>query len=209
MRLRVGVVGTLDCRTAPEMTAFEEAVAQWAGAQRLVLTKRDIASVAEIGRARELAAAVNPLAELVDTEDRAAAVRAAFALRAGPILLLPPSGATISHPRIQVLLARLAPTLLWYELAQWLDDLAGRCGERLLRLKGFVRVADREEPILVQSVGSVFSAPRPLRTALENGPFLVLIMRDTDPTELIEIASRLPITITPLGAATALAAGEH
>ena len=199
LRLRVGVVATLDCRAGPEAVAFEEAAAQWAGAQAIVLTKRDIASPEEIGRARHFAASVNPLAELVDSDERITAVRAAFAARGGSASIAPTFAAR-SHPRIQVLLAHPAATLCWDQLAEWLDDLAGHCGERLLRLKGIVRVADRPAPLLVQSVGTVFSASRPFRTMPGDSPFLVLILRDTDPDELTRIAPTMPIAITPIGA---------
>ena len=192
LRPRVGVVATLDCRAGPQAVGFEEAAAQWAAAQSLLLTKRDIASPAELARAREFAAAVSPLAELIDTADRTAAVRAAFVLHAAPIIPAPPPIARVPHPRVQVLLARPAPTLTWDELAEWLDDIAGRCGERLLRVKGVVRVADRPAPLLVQSVGTVFSEPRRFQAALDEGSFLVVIVRDID---LAELTGSVPISV--------------
>ena len=48
LRLRVSVVATFDCLRSPSVTGFEEAVAQWAGAQALVLTKRDVATAAQV-----------------------------------------------------------------------------------------------------------------------------------------------------------------
>lgn len=200
LRMRVGVVATFDCRAGTAAEGFEEAAAQWAGAQTLVLTKRDIASVAERRRARAAAAGVNPMAELIDTGDRDAAVRAAFAL---PATAVAGSSFEVSaglrHPRIRVLLARPDDTILWDELAEWLDNLAGLCGERLLRVKGVVRVADRAQPVLVQSVGTLFSAPRPFAAVGDGRSFLVLIVRDIDPAELTRHVAPLKMRFTQLG----------
>jgi G3E family GTPase len=138
------------------------------------------------------------MAELIDTDDRAAAVRAALSFRHAAVAALPSPAATgLRHPRIQVLLARPDETILWDEMAEWFDNLAGLCGERLLRIKGVVCVADRAHPILVQSVGTLFSAPRPFAGAMES--FLVLILRDTDPAELMRIEPSLKLNLTGIG----------
>ncbi|MBV9858951.1 MAG: GTP-binding protein [Alphaproteobacteria bacterium] len=200
LRLRVGVVATVDCRAAAATAGFEEAAAQWASAQTLVFTKCDIASAAEHRQAREVAIGINPVAELIDTEDRDAAVGAAFTFRQGGAAVSPlPSG--LAHPRMQALLARPDGTISWDELAEWLDNLAGLCGERLLRVKGVVRLADRAQPVLVQSVGTLFSAPRPFRELGGEPSFLVVIVRDTDPAELAGVLPSLPLSFTRLGRA--------
>ena len=74
------------------------------------------------------------------------------------------------------------------ELGCWLDNLAGALGDRLLRLKGLVNIRDEERPLLVQSVGTMFSAPRPFGGLVPpDGPFLVVIVRDLQASELDEI----------------------
>jgi G3E family GTPase len=210
LRMRVGVVATFDCRQGAASDGFEEAAAQWAGAQTLVLTKRDLASPEERARARAAARGVNPIAELIDTDDRRAAVRAAFALReTAPSAGSPPSIASVGrrHPRIRVLLVRPEDRIRWDDLAEWLDNLAGLCGERLLRMKGVVRLADHSQPMLVQSVGTLFSAPRALRADVDSGSFLVLILRDVDPADLARIAPSLRLEVTELGREDAVARG--
>jgi len=200
LRMRIGVTATFDCRASPAVEGFEEAAAQWAGAQTLVLTKRDLASPAQRRRARAAASGVNPMAELIDTDDRAAAVRAAFSVRAGakaPSAFDATEG--LPHPRISVLLARPDETVLWDDFAEWLDNLAGYCGERLLRVKGVMRVADHAQPILVQSVGTLFSAPRPFWLVGDGRSFLVLIVRDLDAAELTRIVPPLGFRFTRLG----------
>ena len=195
--LRVSVVATVDCRARSLASGFEEGAAQWAGAQTLVLTKHDIATPAEREHARNAAIGINPLARLVDTADRNVAIRAAFAFERAAVE--PPAfwmASGLSHPRIQVLLARPDETILWDEFAEWLDNLAGLLGERLLRLKGIVRVADRARPVLVQSVGTMFDRPRPFGGDWKGMPFFVLILRDSDIAELRSIAPCLPLNLT-------------
>jgi G3E family GTPase len=79
--------------------------------------------------------------------------------------------------------------LAYDDLATWLDNLAGALGERLLRLKGLVRVRESERPLLVQSVGTLFSQPRPFGEPEATQPlFLVIIARDLQPAELETVA---------------------
>ncbi|KMO31658.1 cobalamin biosynthesis protein CobW [Methylobacterium variabile] len=189
--LRVAVLATYDALRGPETTAFEEAAAQWAAAHRIVLTKLDAASPERRAQARAEIAGLNPLAETVADPDRAAAVAAAFAPLSGagldPALLAPePAGA---HPRVAVWLARPAGPLPYDDLAAWLDNLAGRLGERLLRLKGLVRVVESGRPLLVESVGTLFSPPRPFgRPGEDPAPFVVVIARDLAAGELEGVA---------------------
>jgi G3E family GTPase len=195
--LRASVVATVDCRAPSLASGFEDGAAQWAGAQTLVLTKRDIAMPAERNRAREAVMDINPLARIVDTADRDAAIRTAFMFERPAVE--PPAfwmASGLSHPRIQVLLARPDETILWDEFAEWLDNLAGFFGERLLRLKGIVRVADRTHPVLVQSVGAMFDMPRPFSGNWNGVPFLVLILRDSAISELCCVEPHLSLNLT-------------
>jgi G3E family GTPase len=186
-RLRVSVLATFDVTRGAAPAAFEEAAAQWAAAHRIVVTKADAVPEATLARARTDIAALNPLAEIVATPSRALAVAAAFAPLAGLAAMphLPRVAAPAAHPRIAVRLARPAGILDYDALAAWLDNLAGALGERLLRLKGLVRVTESGRPVLVQSVGTSFSAPRPFGAPASDLPlFLVVIARDLEDAEL-------------------------
>jgi hypothetical protein len=98
---------------------------------------------------------------------------------------LPRVAAPAAHPRIAVRLARPAGILGYDALAAWLDNLAGALGERLLRLKGLVRVTESARPVLVQSVGTSFSTPHPFGAPGSDVPlFLVVIARDLEDAEL-------------------------
>jgi G3E family GTPase len=190
-RLRVLVLATFDATRGTETAAFEEAAAQWTAAHRIVVTKVDAIPPNSLAHAKATVATVNPLAEIVAMADRKPTVSAAFAPLAGvaPMPVLPQAEGQAAHPRIAVRLAQPTAVLAYDDLAAWLDNLAGALGERLLRLKGLVRVKDSERPVLVQSVGTLFSAPRPFGEPQAAPPlFLVIIARDLQPAELESVS---------------------
>lgn len=63
------------------------------------------------------------------------------------------------HPRLRalLLLLRQREAISYDDLATWLDNLAGSVGGRLLRLKGLAAIHESDAPLLVQSVGTLFS----------------------------------------------------
>jgi G3E family GTPase len=190
-RLRVSVLATFDATRGMETTQFEEAAAQWAAAHRIVVTKADAVPPEALARAAEEVASLNPLSEIVATADRDRAVAAAFARLSGIAPMPAPLqvGAQTAHARIAVRLARPTAAHAYDDLAAWLDNLAGALGERLLRLKGLVRVKESERPVLVQSVGTAFAAPRPFGEPRAMPPlFLVIIVRDLQAAELEGVA---------------------
>jgi G3E family GTPase len=183
-RMRVAVVGTFDLTRGTEITCFEEAVSQWAAAHRIIATKTDLVASGGIADGASAIATINPLAEVVATADRAGAVLAAFApLTAAPPLREIDLRLGSPHPRLAVCLAKPAGEVTYPDLAAWLDNLAGALGERLLRLKGLVRVAESGHPLLIESVGTMFSPPRPLHVGALSS-FVVIIARDADNAEL-------------------------
>ncbi|MGJ4943051.1 CobW family GTP-binding protein [Bradyrhizobium sp. HKCCYLS1011] len=187
-RMRVAVVGTYDLARGTAVAAFEEAAAQWAASHRIVATKADLAPDAVAG-ATEAIAGINPVAEVIATADRTAAVRTAFApLASAPPLreLTPPT--TSAHPRLALCLVRPVGELAYADLAAWLDNVAGALGERLLRIKGLVRVHEAPRPLLVESVGTMFSPPRQLSADNPPPPFVVVIARDIMRAEVEQVA---------------------
>ena len=190
-RMRVSVVATFDATRGAATAQFEEAAAQWAAAHRIVVTKTDAVPADALADAQEEVASLNPLSEIVATTDRDRAVAAAFASLPG-VAPMPAPGLIATgtaHPRIAVRLATPRAVLGYDDLASWLDNLAGALGERLLRLKGLVRIAESERPMLVQSVGTAFSAPRPFGEPQSTQPmFLVIIARDLEEGELETVA---------------------
>jgi G3E family GTPase len=193
-RMRVSVVATFDAVRGAETTGFDVAVAQWAAAHRIVLTKTDAVDAERLAAATAEITGLNPLAETVTLTDRAATVAAAFAPLASAAAAMPDPtrpAAQAPHRRIRVRLARPRTTLAYDDLAAWLDNLAGLLGDRLLRLKGLVQTAESPRPLLVQSVGTLFSPPRPFGHPDDPQPrFLVIIARDLEDAELEAVLPR-------------------
>lgn len=194
--LRVRVLATCDASQAPERAAhFEELSAQIAAAGAVVFTKLDVSGVSD---AEELVASINPLATRVVESNRAARARAAFAgcaegvaSAAEPVL---PAGA--GHPRVSVLRASFTRGASWEDRLDWMEDLAAFCGDRLLRVKGFVRRPGSDCLLLVQAVGTLFGPLRPMPGARRAEEGLVVIARDLDPEELRAALPNAPVRLT-------------
>ncbi|MBN8944882.1 MAG: GTP-binding protein [Rhizobiales bacterium] len=204
-RMPVSIVSTYDAARGRELADFPEALAQWAGAQALIVTKTDLLAAEARAAAECEAGAVNPLARVIAGEQRGKALWDAI-VAAGPreAGFDPPEAGPDdagAHPRIGVFLVRLAQEPAYEALAAWLDNLAGLLGDRLLRLKGLVATADSELPLLVQSVGTLFSVPRPFRAARpDRGSFIVVIARDTTLADLRGVTPDLRMTVTTTAA---------
>ena len=188
-RMRVAVIGTFDLTRGTEVAGFDEAVAQWAASHRIVATKTDLISAGDLAAAPAVIAAVNPLAEVVASAERGGAVLSAFApLSSAPPLREINPDPLRAHPRIALCLAKPAGEVAFSDLGDWLDNLAGALGERLLRIKGLVRVTESEAPLLIESVGTMFSPPRPLKADGAPSSFVVIIARDVEEAELEPVA---------------------
>lgn len=202
--LRLTVVCTDDCARDPDALAeMDEAMAQYGAAHRIVLTKTDLLPPEQLNARAARAAALNPLAAVIADPDRRRAVQAAFAPSQGVadlaglaarMLTAGASGASLAaHPRIRVMAARAQAGISWTDFSEWLDNLAGLCGERLLRVKAVVRVADCAEPILIQSVGTTFSAPQRLTRQPDARDAIIVIARDIEADEIRASAPHAPV----------------
>ncbi|CAM3597789.1 CobW C-terminal domain-containing protein [Bordetella sputigena] len=219
--LRLCVVTTYDCARGPlGDEQFEEAAAQFAAAQRIVLTKTDLASPGEASSGEggvlalhaARARALNPLADIVAETDRTLAVERAFAplaavtatdmalaaLNAAGAAAIAARNAVIDHPRIRVWRGTVRQPVAWSAFSTWLDDLAGLCGDRLLRLKALLRVSDCAEPVLIQSVGTTFGMPRRMATLAPDQDVLIVITRDLDGQALRDLPADAPVSLQAL-----------
>lgn len=186
--LRVSVVTTYDCeRGLANVESFDEAAAQLAAAQRIVLTKVDLVSPDSISIHLDTIRGINPLAQIVSETDRAQAVSQAFT--APPVsdpvdlalqALFTSNTRSQAHPRIHVLKGALRQAADWDDISIWLDDLAALCGERLLRVKAVFNANDCDDPILIQSVGTTFGMPRRLMQRPDTEDICIVITRDID-----------------------------
>ena len=208
--LRVSVVSTFDAVLGGlRLHQFEEAAAQLAAAQRIVLTKLDLIEPDALATLMAQATLVNPMARVLGHADRQAQVREAFSHEANEttdrtaVMALMQRAAPLAsaHPRLHVMQGTVAPGTCWDELSIWLDNLAGLCGERLLRVKALVHVTDCEDPILIQSVGTTFSIPRRMTQRRGAPDVIVVITRDITPKKLSEDMPGACVRLDPLIAA--------
>lgn len=190
----VRVVSTCDASQAAEQARhFDEVAAQLAAASTIVFTKLDLAGAEA---AERLAAAVNPLALRVMERDPAERARAAFAPAPAMTAIPEPRESDGAHPRIAVLRATFAETASWEDRLDWMEDLAAFCGDRLLRVKGFIRRPGSEPPLLVQAVGTLFGPPTPMPAAGGGPEGLVIIARDLGAREIRDALPDAPVHLS-------------
>jgi G3E family GTPase len=204
LRLAVQVVATCDAaRAVAQAAEFDEVAAQLAAAGTIVVTKPDLHDPAA---ALALAASVNPLARIVAEPDRVARARAAFLPQAeARPEVVPEPDSLAPHPRITVLRLGFTAEASWEDRLDAMEDLAAFCGERLLRVKGFLRRPGLDIPLLVQAVGTLFAPPMPIPAAREAAEGLVVILRDLGAADLRAGLGAAPVRVTAYRAAPALA----
>lgn len=195
--LRVSVVCTYDAsQESLHEETFEEAAAQLTAAQRIVMTKTDLVDDQELIEANQRAQAINPLARIVCNRDRNVTANDAFmaldySSASGRVDLVDMAIQALgqyrseaAHGRIHVMRATIFQPIVWEDFSAWLDDLAGACGERLLRVKALVHVDDCEDPILVQSVGTTYGMPRRMPLHRHSPNIIVVITRDLNAEDI-------------------------
>jgi G3E family GTPase len=193
--LAVRVVTTCDATQAAQRAEhFDEVAAQLAAASTIIFTKLDLADIVP---AENLVAAINPLAARVVEHDRNARARAAFAPAAAADALPQPTFSNAAHPRIAVLRASFDATATWEDRLDWLEDLAAFCGDRLLRLKGFIRRPGTEGTMLIQAVGTLFSPPVAMAGDGALPEMLVIIVRDLTARDLAAVNREAPVVVAP------------
>lgn len=167
-----------------QLDAHMEAVKQAALADRLVLSKTDLATPTGIESLRDRLRALNPAADLL------ASAPGDFP---GPELLFDVTGFDLRakasaarewindeayrmrdpgnrhrdlerhDDRVAAFCIRMAEPLEWGPFLEWLELLLASRGENLLRIKGLVNFAGKAGPVVVQGVQHVFYPPAELR----------------------------------------------
>ncbi|MBI4184131.1 MAG: GTP-binding protein [Proteobacteria bacterium] len=216
-----GVIATVDgVLGLGEIERHPEVVRQIAIADRLVLTKTDIADGPTVSRLRARLAALNPGAPVIEIANGTVADGAAL-VRPGSFRVPDdpgevgrwlagerhdhphgpggdrPHGAEGHHhdARVRALSAWLDGPVAWEGYAAWVEELRRIEGPRLLRMKGLLNVAGSDRPYAVHAVQHVFF--RPVRLArwpdADRRSRIVLITYDLDP-------ARARATLAALGA---------
>ena len=206
--LRLMVVSTFDSTRLDDPGYYrQESLAQWAASHRIVLTKLDcLADEVDRDQVAQRAIALSPLAQVVVEADKDDAVLQAFKrldngmLESMPKLHEPALDETdqaFAHADILVLRGQASAPVDWDDFANWVDDMAGLCGERLLRFKALMCVEGVDQPVLLQSVGTTFSAPVRLTRfdKSQTESLLILIVRQM---KLEEFEQHLPKSLIHL-----------
>jgi G3E family GTPase len=193
MRLS-GIVGVIDAPFGARHLAEQpESAKQIAIADRIVLTKTDLADAAEL---RRQIAALNPLAPVLTATNGAIDPAALFA----PDFLAPDLPSSADLPRSPRFAEAVTPhpnetgalilthdaKLDWPRLETFLHETRLRHAEALLRLKGLVAIQGEDRPLLIQGVHHVLHPPVQLDSwpDTDHATRLVLILRGADPSPI-------------------------
>jgi G3E family GTPase len=199
-----GVITTVDGTYGMKtLDAHPEAVKQVAMADRIVITKRDLAHAAAMdgveARVRGLAPGATVLrssrgdadaACLFDTglyRGERVPMDAAGWLNAGAYRLAGRPAPPRHDPRIGSFVWRAQEPLAWDDVETALETLTGLMGERILRLKGLVHVAGEPGPRAVHGVQHTLypSARLPAWPDADRSTRLVFIGRDLEESAVI------------------------
>jgi G3E family GTPase len=207
-----GVVTVVDALCATQqMDAQPEAVKQIAVADRIVVSKSDLATPKALEALRARIHALNPGAPLIDGIQ--GIVPPGFLLEAGlfdPDGKIPdvrgwlnesafedavPNGHVHAHAhhhdrnrhdsRIQAFCLTFEAPLHWQGFGTFLEMLIATRGENLLRVKGILNLDGQDRPVAVHGVQHVFHPPQLLPGWPEGDPRtsrIVFIVRDLDRT---------------------------
>lgn len=181
------------------LAAHAESAAQIAVADRIVLSKTDIASPEDVTALEAMLGALNPAAEIVVPNDddaslasliladvQGAETRASEVarwLRAAPVV----HDGAHRHGAIGAFMLEADAPLDGARFGLWLAMLLNRHGGSILRLKGLLHIDGVPTPIVVQGVQHLVHAPSHLAAWPDGRPrtTLVVIARDVDPALVV------------------------
>jgi G3E family GTPase len=186
VNLTLRFVGLWDCTRNALQIGRPESRAQVAATETIVLTKEDAADDAEICAARAALARLNPLARLVRRIEGLQAMSAGLPGHSS-FATLPSEDE--AHGETTIWVKHLPLPVQWAGLTEWIDNLAGLAGERLLHVKGLVQVDDGGGRILIQGVGTSFSQPSRIRS--DASPVIVVIAERMSAEEIESVRPAL------------------
>ena len=220
-----GVITAVSATHAYEQIgAHAEALKQASMADRLLLTKCDVATPEEIGRLSQRLRELNPGAPQLQVSGGQVSVDAV--LGAGPFsaeskvaevaLWLADEQVRATHHHhhhhahdvnrhdeaVESFVLEFAEPFKWAGFTEAIDMLLATCGERILRIKGLVNVAGDPQPRIVQCVQHVRYPSAALAAWPESGLYadrhsrLVFIVNDLS-REIVKNAFRLFGEATP------------
>lgn len=179
--------------------AFPEWMAQVAAAEKILITKADLVTPSELTRICRYVQRINPIAEIFDsTKEPGLADLFADRLPAESSRFHAPQEAEHHlgrHPSpnpdhaldsTQSFYLEITRTLSWERFALWLSLLLHAHGNKVLRVKGVLRIEGTDDLIVIQGVQHLIHPPIHLTNRMGNGEIskLVFIVRDLDPENI-------------------------
>ncbi len=170
------VVCAVDAAVGTLHLARAEAVKQVAAADRIVLTKTDIAAAEDAGRVLGIVRAINPAAPMLRAAEDALDADVLLARDAASLAwgvdgagFVPEAGAgehahdRNRHGSVRAFALVLDRPLDWTAFGVWLSMLLHAHGGRVLRVKGILNVGDEEPPVAVHGVQHLVHPPVHMR----------------------------------------------
>jgi G3E family GTPase len=187
-----GILATVDALFgARQIAEHPETAKQITLADRLVITKTDLADPAVVETLRRQLRRLNPAAPI-----SLAAAAADELLPAGfidPALAAPPRSAFFAEATdaahttaTQAITLTADFPLRWRRVDSWLRTIRINHGENLLRLKGILNLAESPVPVVVHGVHHVMHPPveLPAWPDADHRSRIVLITRNIDPASI-------------------------
>jgi G3E family GTPase len=190
-----GIVCAVDAQLGAETLAREpEARKQVALADRLLLTKVDLADAAQIARVSSAARALNPDAPMRHV--RTGEVDAEFLRNVGHLDtrgILRDAQQASHGVRVDALSACFDEPLVFANVALWVSMLTQLDGERVLRLKAVISARGEPRPLALQAVQHVVYPPLelPASTNLNGRSQIVVLTRGMSAAERAELHASL------------------
>lgn len=200
-----GVVSTVDAVNAADcLEQYQESRLQLAVADRLLLTKTDLASPSQVSQVNELVRQFNPHAEVLvaprpGTADSLDVLGGLVPRAHGLDIDAVETGSTAATRFGHLLrygisshVVRVERPVGWTEYAEWVRTLQRALGERLLRAKGILAFDDGQD-YAIHGVRHLFAPPRPMAGAVPQAQrgAIVLITSNADAGEIAAATAAL------------------
>lgn len=189
-----GVTAVVDALNFSDTLAHHaEGVTQVALADRILITKTDLASPAALAKVEGEVAALNPEAELhlLSLQNRDGGMLWIDALRAArrePRSVSMPGD--VSHD-VSTIALSFPGRLSREAIDEWLDRTDELFGAALLRLKGILWLEDLDAPVVLHGVQGLVYSPGTLADATTGDNRIVLIAREIEGQDLADALTLL------------------
>ena len=191
------VITTVDAvNAALHLSQNPEGLKQVAVADRLVITKTDLAQADEIAAVRATLLRLNPSAEVLEVADARSQLERLLSVRhfgssSKRIPLVPVDARMLRElnrhsAEVRSLSLALDEPLDWTAFGIWLSMLLNRHGNDVLRVKGILNVHGSAAPVFVNAVQHIVHPPQHLERwpTEDRRSRIVFIVRGIDPQRL-------------------------